>query len=360
MLSRPSPHVVLRKRRSRALLAALTIGVPAMEYAQSPTEPNIQGVQPAASRQASPAPRTQQVPAETPKDGNTPPHASAPVPTSQQPSTAGRHPADTTQGRTPHSSGNGAAIAGAIGAAGAGIVIAELIAHHNTSPDTLGHNGPQLPKQFDMNTFTVKGLVAPSWPVVLDFMLDGPGAVELDIVAADKHQYRVRMTNTPNRRAYAILHLPPDFGSGLQTGVYQVHSIAAPGATTPPPGLRTYGIGAGEKAVGSVAIDQLTFEPAAIHTRAKEVANYSFHAHSTFNGVRAEFIVTTLYNGHLLIERDQEQELPPIPQDERGRGTWNGSGKGGEHMLQIRAWRGLERGGDWVVAWSPDIVEVVK
>jgi hypothetical protein len=29
-------------------------------------------------------------------------------------------------------------------------------------------------------------------------------------------------------------------------------------------------------------------------------------------------------------------------------------------MLQIRAWRGLENGGDWVVAWSPDIVDVVK
>jgi hypothetical protein len=29
-------------------------------------------------------------------------------------------------------------------------------------------------------------------------------------------------------------------------------------------------------------------------------------------------------------------------------------------MLQVRAWRGLENGGDWVVAWSPDIVDVVK
>jgi hypothetical protein len=44
----------------------------------------------------------------------------------------------------------------------------------------------------------------------------------------------------------------------------------------------------------------------------------------------------------------------------RAGGTWEGKGKPGEHMLQIRAWRGLENGGDWVVAWSPDIVDVVK
>jgi hypothetical protein len=29
-------------------------------------------------------------------------------------------------------------------------------------------------------------------------------------------------------------------------------------------------------------------------------------------------------------------------------------------MLQVRAWRGLENGGDWVVAWSPDIVNVIQ
>jgi hypothetical protein len=75
--------------------------------------------------------------------------------------------------------------------------------------------------------------------------------------------------------------------------------------------------------------------------------------------VRAEFIFTTLYNGRVLVQKEQEEQLSPIPEGERARGTWKG-GKPGEHMLQIRAWRGLESGGDWVVAWSPDIVDVVK
>lgn len=291
-----------------------------------------------------------------------PPSRGSDSPTPRQPPPSHGHDAETDPGQRPHGSSDGAAIGGAIGAVGAGVLIGELIAHHNaSSPDKLGHDGPQVPKQFDMNSFEIKGLARPSWPVVLDFILDSPGAVQIDIIAADsKHHYRATMTNTPNHRAYGIIHLPPDFGTKLQTAVYAVRSLASPGANTPAPQLRTFGLGAGDKAVGSVAIDQLTFKPATIHPAVKEVANYGFHAHSAFDGVRAEFIFTTLYNGHVLIEKDQEAKLSPIPEGERARGTWEGKGKSGEHMLQIRAWRGLENGGDWVVAWSPDIVDVVK
>jgi hypothetical protein len=279
------------------------------------------------------------------------------VPASQRSPGREGHPAETNPGRTPHSSENGAIIAGA--SVGAAVVIGELIAHHNKSPEKLLHDGPQVPDSFDMSGFVIKGLVHPNWPIVLDFMIDSPGAVQVDILASDKHHYQATLLNTPNRRAYAIFRLPPNFGTKLQTAVYHVSAIPTRGASTPPPRLRTYGLGAGDHAVGSVAIDQLTFQPATIHPQAKEVANYSFHAHSAFDGVRAEFIFTTLYNGHLLVQKEDEKKLSPIPEGERARGTWGGK-KPGEHMLQVRAWRGLENGGDWVVAWSPDIVDVVK
>jgi len=280
------------------------------------------------------------------------------VPASQRPSTKAGHATETNPGRTPHGSDNGPAIGAAAGAATA-VVIGELIAHHHASPQKLGHDGPQIEKEFDMSDFTVKGLVRASWPVVLDFMIDSPGAVLVEITAATR-VYRVRMTNQANRRGYAIIHLPANFGNKLQPAVYHIHSVAAAGANTPAPRLRTYGLGAGDKAVGSVAIDQLTFRPATIHPKANEVADYGFHAHSAFDGVRAEFIFTTLHNGRVLVQKDQEEKLSPIPQGERAKGTWKGQGKAGEHMLQVRAWRGLENGGDWVVAWSPDIVDVVK
>jgi hypothetical protein len=108
-------------------------------------------------------------------------------------------------------------------------------------------------------------------------------------------------------------------------------------------------------------VQRTEFQPATIHPKANEVADYGFHAHSAFDGARAEFIFTTLYNGRVLVQKDQpEEQLSPIPEGKRAKGIWKGKGKPGEHMLQIRAWRGVENGGDWVVAWSPDIVDVVK
>src|SRR5580704_14693690 len=77
------------------------------------------------------------------QDSRTPPRQGPTpnVPVSTQPPTRGpQHPAETNQGRTPHGSSNGPAIAGA-GAAVAGGIIAEMIAHHNASPEKFGHDG---------------------------------------------------------------------------------------------------------------------------------------------------------------------------------------------------------------------------
>jgi hypothetical protein len=255
------------------------------------------------------------------------------------------HQTDTNPGRLPRS--------------GVQVCIECAEEHTVLSPDKLSSDGPSLPKVIDMNGFTVQGLVGPGWPVVVDFAVGGPGAAHLDIITK-KRIYEVTIPNEQNRRGYAILRLPPDFVNKPETAIFQVQAIAPVGSAknTAVPRMRVFGLGAGEKAVGSVAIDQLQFQPGSIHT--KESATYSFHAHSSFNGVRAEFVLTELRNGHVVVEKDQEAKLPPVPQDESPRQTWVAKGKTGEHMLEIRAWRGLENGGDWVVAWSPDIVDVLQ
>ena len=275
------------------------------------------------------------------------------IPATQQPPSKNEgHGTETNPGRSPQSSGS-------VGISMDPVEIFNMFKGHDDTPDSLSKNGPHVPKEFDMSKFAVHGFVGPNWPVVIDFILDTAGAVQIDIVADDGHHYRARIPNVARRRGYIILRLPNDFGKKTQAARYEIQSIPAAGATTPAPAVRTFGLGAGVRAVGSVAIDQLSFQPAVIHPKAKEVANYGFHAHSAFNGVRAEFIYTTLSNGHVLVQKDQDAKLAPIPEGERAKGTWEGKGsKTGEHMLQIRAWRGLENGGDWVVAWSPDIVNV--
>lgn len=326
---------------------------------QAPPPTNTQNPTGVAPKQPpkQPPQQPQQPPSRGGRGGPTSGTSINQTPPPRQPPPREGHPGETNPGSTPHSSVNGPAVAGA--AIGAGVIISELIAHHNQSPQTLGHNGPQVPHTFDMSGFAIKGLVRPNWPIVLDYMTDAPGAAVVDIIAADKHHFRATIHSNPNRRGYGTFRLPPNFGDRVQIAVYHVYSVPDPGYSTPPH-IRAYGMGAGDRAVGSVAIDQLVFQPPTIHPQAKEVANFGFHAHSAFDKVQAEFVFTTLHDGKLLVQKDEEKKLDPIPEGERARGTWEGKGKSGEHMLQIRAWRGIENGGDWVVAWSPDIVDVVK
>jgi hypothetical protein len=238
-------------------------------------------------------------------------------------------------------------------------VIAEIFAHRPPAPEKLGREGPRLANSLDMSGFTVTGLARGNWPVAVDFLISEPGTVEVDVVIPNQPSFHASLANTPNTRGIAIFRLPENFTDGLKTAVWQFH-FASAGGVNPAPGLRMYGIAAGDHAVGSVAIDQLTFLPAEVHPKVKEVATYGFHAHSAFDGADADFVFTATRNGHVLAQKDKEQTLNSISAGAQDSRTWSANGKAGQHMLEVRAWRGLPNGGDWVVAWSPDIVDVVK
>jgi hypothetical protein len=230
----------------------------------------------------------------------------------QEASTKGNHGPDTYIGKTAHGSSNAGEIAAAAaGTAIATVVVAEIFAHRPPSPAKLSTEGPQLSNSLDMSGFTVTGLARGNWPVALDFAINEPGTVEVDVVSGNQQSFHTSLTNTPNSRGIATFHLPESFTSELRTAVYQVHFASAAGVN-PAPGLRVYGIAAGDQAVGSVAIDQLTFLPAEVHPKVKEVATYGFHAHSAFDGADAEFVFTTVKDGHVLAQKDQEQPLAPI------------------------------------------------
>src|SRR5215469_1658434 len=117
----------------------------------------------ATAQQTSDAPRT------------TPTHDQQQINATQQPPSRNEgHGTETDPGHQPHGSNNGPAIAA--GAAASTVIIAALIAHEHNSPGHFGKNGPEVPKEFDMNGFAIKVLARPNWPVVLDFMLDTPGS----------------------------------------------------------------------------------------------------------------------------------------------------------------------------------------
>lgn len=287
---------------------------------------------------------------------------SRPVPAKQTPTAAGNHGPDTRQGQPVRgmSGGEEAAIIG--GAAAAAVTTMFLVHHHEhklPNPDQLASNGPNVPHSFDMNHFVVDGYLGPNWPVALDFTLNGAGAVKLDITTAGGVHYSELLTNTLNGRGISVVY-PQALPDTVQAASFDVEAVPPAGSNGPPPTLRVYGMAAGKKAVGSIAIDEVTFGPASI--RIPDPAQYGFHAHSDFSNVRADFILTALKDNHIIMKEESEDPCAPVAQGMHAQGEWekkpDAKRDPGQHMLQIRAWRGY--GSDWVVAWSPDVVDVTK
>ena len=268
------------------------------------------------------------------------------------------HDADTRTGQKPSgmSGGEKAGIIGGIVAAG---VTAALLVHHyqhkQPSANDLIKKGPQVPENVLMNHLIVDGLIGPGWPVGLDFQLEGAGNVTFDITTADKVHYHQVLTASPNGRGITITY-PGDLPDKLQAATFDVEAVAPAGSNGSSPSLRVYGMAAGPFAVGSIAIDQVTFGPSEV--KMKQTAQYGFHSHSDFSNVCADFMFTGLKDNHIVMKQDNETQLSPVIRDEHAQGQLQSKGTEGQHLLQIRAWRG--NSGDWVVAWSPDMVTLSK
>jgi hypothetical protein len=270
----------------------------------------------------------------------------------------GKHGADTYQGNKVSGMSGGEKAGIAAGIVGAALVTIWAVHHaQNKQPSSedFMRNGPQVPPNVLMSHLIVDGVIGPNWPFGLDFQIEGKGSVSLDITTADKVQYHQELTNNLNGRGITITY-PDGLPDKLQPATFDVEAIAPAGSNDPPPSLRVYGMACGPHAVGSIAIDQVKFGPSEL--KLKQDAQYGFHSHSDFSNVRADLMFTGLKDQHIVMKQDDEVPLSPVAQDEHAQGSLATKGTAGQHLLQIRAWRG--NSGDWVVAWSPDVVNLSK
>jgi hypothetical protein len=264
------------------------------------------------------------------------------------------HPADTNSGQRVSGLSGGEKAGLIAGILTAATITALAVDHHEHSqpiPSEFMRNGPQVPQNSMMSHLIVDGVIGPNWPVGLDFQLEGPGSVTLDITTAGNVRYHQVLTNDLNGRGITISH-PDGLPNQVQAATFDVEAVAPDGSNLPPPGLRVYGMAAGPNVVHSIAIDQVVFGPATI--KMKQQAQFGFHSHSDFSNVHADFMYTGLINNQIVMKQDSDTKLQPVSENETAQGMLSAKGTEGQHLLQIRAWRGDS--GDWVVAWSPGVV----
>ena len=220
--------------------------------------------------------------------------------------------------------------------------------------------------------FSIMGFSKGNWPIFIDYVLEHPGTL-LVVVAPDGRPPHVFLTNSEAGHTSARFQLPPNMGDDLRVSQYLIVPLGQ-GL-----GLHVLGISAGPQAVGSMGIDQVSFGPTSIQVAHHQKAQYSFHAIKDFKKSEVTFIRLAKANSGEIIAADVgEKSVGSVIRDGEKKGDWDGTPKPpkdavrqyppeqqrwlqeatGVHVLQVRAWFGVNEGGDWVFASSDTQVSV--
>jgi hypothetical protein len=281
------------------------------------------------------------------------------------------HPADTRQGTPPcgyrgsncpqpeparHHDDTGRNIALGVGlGALLGVTIAG-VAHHSSAGVKLSDQGPQFPDMLHESTFHVTGFVRGGWPLVVDYE-PSPGSYLVLTVATPEIPPFTTVLPTPQAtRRLLILRLPSSFGDALRIANFGIESMVSPGDQTLRY-LRIYGFGCGPRAVGSVAIDQLRFGPQIISSD-KPDTQLSFHSHTRFDRVRSEFMQIALVGDCVEGQKVDDKSINRhVNAEDSVQDTWNAKkARPGQIQFRVRGWMTGDNGGDWVSAFSPELV----
>ncbi|MDQ1557422.1 MAG: hypothetical protein QOD32_482 [Pyrinomonadaceae bacterium] len=308
-------------------------------------------------QQPTPRPRVRPTPtpSPTPKRGG--------IQTTQDP-TPTPTPTPTPKSGGGLSTGEKIAIGSILGAVvGGGIVVAKS---GGVSSGDLSKNGPQFPSALTMSNIQVTGFADAGWPLFVGYELQQPALVTLTIKADKVDPFVQQLEGSPGAHELTLT-IPARFDSKKpRVTSFSLTAVSDnPSAPAAPVEFVYVDICAGHKAVGSVGIDNVSFQPGDVQATAQsQKANYKFHSLFDFDKVTADF---------MLIGRNDKREIVAkrVGREKFDRGIkrdgWLGSdwdcrnGKKisqGRHQLQVRGWRGLEQGGDWVATMSKQFVRV--
>jgi len=239
----------------------------------------------------------------------------------------------------------------------------------------LDKNGPQLPRIFNMSSFSVMGFVKGSWPVVFDYQLEKDSLLIVVIAPEGQEPILYRLQGKAGHWQ-SRLKVPARVGGDSVVAQYVLESLDDNVGQVSPAHLHVHGVAAGPKAVGSIGIDQVAFGPAMIHLNKNEKAHYMFHSISDFKNVEVNFVRIANDHGQIIAARIGKIGAGSIARNEQKNGDWDGKVDGsedvngyppniqqwlksatGQHLLQVRAWYGA-KDGDWATALSENFVTV--
>lgn len=240
--------------------------------------------------------------------------------------------------------------------------------------EQLDKNGPYLAPLYSMSTFAIMGYAKGNWPVVVDYVVEQDSLVLL-VVSAEGRPPQVYHLPGEKKHYQIKVTLPDWIGDQLRVAQYLVETLDPNVGATGPAHIHIHGIAAGPKAVGSIGIDQVDFEPPHMQLAQHQKAQYRFHAKRDFKHTEVTVVKLAMStNGEIIAAAVHGDKTGSVSEDGNKRGEWDGSIKlpgkkyseavrgwlmvpTGEHAVQVRGWFSSQDGGDWVTALS-DLISV--
>lgn len=231
----------------------------------------------------------------------------------------------------------------------------------------LSESGPQFLAEYLLSNFSARVFVRAGAPMVVEYRLGNEAAATVTLTVKtkkDEQTFTHRLEPTGGEVRQVVFRLPEAFGKKPAVATLSVKAENTDPGNQQPPDFEVYGLGMGEKAVGSMVIERLSFQPGLVHATRKEKAAYSFHSRSDFPAARVEFRLTGHTPGGQLFNRSVgEEKLEGIRRGASVSREWDGRNRKrevskGRHQLVVKAWYTEKKGGDWARASSRQRVVV--
>ncbi|MDC8759673.1 hypothetical protein [Janthinobacterium fluminis] len=231
--------------------------------------------------------------------------------------------------------------------------------------EDLALNGPRMLDSYPVGTFAVYGFTNDGWPLVVDFLPKPNSCTWLDVMLNQERVFSrlLDMDGRSGRRLVRV-DLPHGITKQARAALYIVQSEqrSCDAGAAPPAPVEVYGIGAGPRAIGSVAVDQLLFEPA-LPRVPQEPARISYRVKSNFNHASVEILrYLASPSGLIQVQRVRANRADALSPGLIVGQPWDGQDQSGKrslgvHRLQVRAWFN-EGDPSWVGAISPASVTI--
>lgn len=257
------------------------------------------------------------------------------------------------------------------GGFGIGIDLGRLLNQSGPATDLVSDwlsEGPGFDARYSNSCMPIRCLVQGGWPMVVDYSPDGQSITTIELHV--QGQARPIIHELDNRRGRHLMkfELPASIGTSSRAAVMLVRSVRSRPGESGPGHARIHGLGAGPRAVGSVAIQQVDFRPPVIQRSAQQQASYSFLSKSDFNHFSVGVLRIDGVDGQIKVDLTREFSFA----GGISRGSvfgrapeqfWDGTDAGnkvsvGNHIIQVRAWMSSRNEADWVTAWSEQTVKV--